>query len=853
MAQRSIIRNKKDGSDAAAKKDAVGDSAIKKLHESFNQEQKATHKQEVAEQNKNNKKKTTAAGMRQETRANEPKYKIVHRGEFDLIDYRNAAIKAPNTGRPKELHVAIELPLCKSARHVDLDVSEAHIALHCTEVGPYHLDLDLPYPVNEEKGAAKFDKSKRTLNLTLPVKPYVNPEPTAATAAPSAENVHQNQNQNENEIAAGTADSSTDEAEAMSAEAAENEKHRTTPEADKNATSVGQGAQRHENDVVDAALEAACAAIDAVNADDSAIPSSMPATPNTPDTAQQDLPPHPWATATTSADTSTSSSSTDTDQDAKGEPPALRKKGSVKVEFTKTPATAAKVVEDAKGGTKEPCKISEVMADDEGPKITEVAEDDEGPKPTKVSSQSYAHVTNASSQVPSFSSTPTEAADKASATASATTAATTKAVEGGPLMASKYAAAAAQAVATTGAVPFVFHQTPGEVTLVVQIAGVEEDSADVGFVAHEFYGITTHSLAVAFKTSDGCAHVLHVRFDGALKEDMYECDVTGENMVLVVTKDESCTWKRLRAGATPTSLKERLFPVEEQTLEQAVKDDAAQAGGGATGTGTDGWGSAASAVNAAVTKRTAADLDVEVTATQPASAMKGSRASASATACTDDIDDAEVTFYPAPTFDGSRAGYVFHKGPQGVGYYLDHYGNTLAKAQGKKAVRFAPPKPEIDTTDVTKLQTMFAKNTENPGCRLSGNVGAPAKIAGAGTGTDGADVAAALMCKVAGADGTPIPASPASLLGDNTRTFVNGVGDVTGEAEGVKDYEQYDGMEKARLKLYDDCIEEQKRAQAEEHKQEAQAAANGALPKPEPMLKGGTVAMLNNSFIDEME
>ena len=34
----------------------------------------------------------------------------------------------------------------------------------------YALSMDLPFPVDEEQGAAKFDKSRRCLTVSLPVK-----------------------------------------------------------------------------------------------------------------------------------------------------------------------------------------------------------------------------------------------------------------------------------------------------------------------------------------------------------------------------------------------------------------------------------------------------------------------------------------------------------------------------------------------------------------------------------------------------------------------------------------------------------------------------------------------------------
>ena len=40
-----------------------------------------------------------------------------------------------------------------------------------SEPPKYNLHVDLQYPVDEERGSAKFDKSKKTLVVTLPIKP----------------------------------------------------------------------------------------------------------------------------------------------------------------------------------------------------------------------------------------------------------------------------------------------------------------------------------------------------------------------------------------------------------------------------------------------------------------------------------------------------------------------------------------------------------------------------------------------------------------------------------------------------------------------------------------------------------
>ena len=102
-----------------------------------------------------------------------PCYKIVHRGQADMQDFSHQIDHTiVSSTRPKELVVSIELPLCKSSGDLILDLFEKRLYLESNEPN-YKLDLTLPYPVNEKEGRAKFDKSKRVLNVTLPVVVFV--------------------------------------------------------------------------------------------------------------------------------------------------------------------------------------------------------------------------------------------------------------------------------------------------------------------------------------------------------------------------------------------------------------------------------------------------------------------------------------------------------------------------------------------------------------------------------------------------------------------------------------------------------------------------------------------------------
>lgn len=102
-----------------------------------------------------------------------PSYKTIHRGQTDMQDYAcQLDTSVINSTRPKELFISIELPLCKSAEKLTLDIFEKRLYLESNNPN-YKLDLNLSYPVNEKESKAKFDKSKRCLNVTLPVVPFV--------------------------------------------------------------------------------------------------------------------------------------------------------------------------------------------------------------------------------------------------------------------------------------------------------------------------------------------------------------------------------------------------------------------------------------------------------------------------------------------------------------------------------------------------------------------------------------------------------------------------------------------------------------------------------------------------------
>lgn len=98
-----------------------------------------------------------------------PNYTVKYRSVIDLQDYRCSrdSTKSP---RPKEIIVTIDLPLVKSVTDVSLEAKEKSLLLE-TRKPAYRLELPLAYPVDEDKGEAKFSKHTGQLEVTLPVLP----------------------------------------------------------------------------------------------------------------------------------------------------------------------------------------------------------------------------------------------------------------------------------------------------------------------------------------------------------------------------------------------------------------------------------------------------------------------------------------------------------------------------------------------------------------------------------------------------------------------------------------------------------------------------------------------------------
>ncbi|XP_032727069.1 protein kintoun isoform X1 [Lontra canadensis] len=109
----------------------------------------------------------------------EPRYSVVQRHHVDLQDYRCSRDSAPSPV-PRELVVTIELPLLRSAEQAALEVTGKRLCLDSRKPD-YRLRLSLPYPVDDSRGKAQFNKARRQLVVTLPVAlPPARQEPAVA-------------------------------------------------------------------------------------------------------------------------------------------------------------------------------------------------------------------------------------------------------------------------------------------------------------------------------------------------------------------------------------------------------------------------------------------------------------------------------------------------------------------------------------------------------------------------------------------------------------------------------------------------------------------------------------------------
>ena len=105
-----------------------------------------------------------------------PVYSLKERGSVSWGDFeqmRNSTSKPPTSTRPAELICRIEIPKVTAMTDMILDVSERRLQLSYRQ--DYLLSIALPYPVLDKKGVAKYDKTSKSLNVTLPVQLPVAP------------------------------------------------------------------------------------------------------------------------------------------------------------------------------------------------------------------------------------------------------------------------------------------------------------------------------------------------------------------------------------------------------------------------------------------------------------------------------------------------------------------------------------------------------------------------------------------------------------------------------------------------------------------------------------------------------
>ncbi|KAM9341288.1 protein kintoun [Symphorus nematophorus] len=99
-----------------------------------------------------------------------PNNTVKYRSFIDLQDFRYSRDSAQSP-RPKEIVVTIDVPLLKAVTDASLEVKEGRLLLLESKKPAYRLELPLAYPVDEDKGEAKFNKQRGQLTVTLPVLP----------------------------------------------------------------------------------------------------------------------------------------------------------------------------------------------------------------------------------------------------------------------------------------------------------------------------------------------------------------------------------------------------------------------------------------------------------------------------------------------------------------------------------------------------------------------------------------------------------------------------------------------------------------------------------------------------------
>eukprot|EP00928_Gymnodinium_smaydae_P061681 TRINITY_DN45711_c0_g1_i1.p1 TRINITY_DN45711_c0_g1~~TRINITY_DN45711_c0_g1_i1.p1 ORF type:complete len:883 (-),score=290.55 TRINITY_DN45711_c0_g1_i1:91-2739(-) len=166
----------------SAMKDAVTPSELKQMRAEI--KQKKTSEQEEEERQAQARERAAEARRKAQQepapgpqRIRVPVHRLVHSGQLNLTDFMesdNPAAQAAVSTVPRTLRLVVELPTVKKVSDVSLEVTSFNVVVEVPN--KYYLDLPLPYEIDDANGSAKFDKTKQTLTLELPVKPKA-PDP----------------------------------------------------------------------------------------------------------------------------------------------------------------------------------------------------------------------------------------------------------------------------------------------------------------------------------------------------------------------------------------------------------------------------------------------------------------------------------------------------------------------------------------------------------------------------------------------------------------------------------------------------------------------------------------------------
>jgi len=104
----------------------------------------------------------------------QPKYKIVHSYPISMDSawegFKTSEMEHEEMKKakiPMSMTVTINLKWADSMKGANLDINETTLLFEYPEL--YYLDLNLKYKVDSDNGNAKFDKTKKTLTIKLPV------------------------------------------------------------------------------------------------------------------------------------------------------------------------------------------------------------------------------------------------------------------------------------------------------------------------------------------------------------------------------------------------------------------------------------------------------------------------------------------------------------------------------------------------------------------------------------------------------------------------------------------------------------------------------------------------------------